>query len=111
MTAKKTAAPRAAKRIVTAGDLTTAGNVFWNRIDAARTAYPDALLLFKIGDFYESFDYDAGNVAKILNLTTRDGANKGEVRAMCGFPNHQFDNYLKKLVAAGHHVAVCEPGV
>ncbi len=74
----------------------------------AKQACPDALLLFRMGDFYELFDDDAKTAARTLNLalTSRD---KGEnARPMAGFPHHQLESYLGKLIAAGMRVAVCD---
>jgi DNA mismatch repair protein MutS len=74
----------------------------------AKAACPGAVLFFRMGDFYELFHDDAKLVARILNLalTSRD---KGENPVpMAGFPHHQLDGYLAKMIAAGHRVAVCE---
>src|SRR6202795_1119154 len=74
----------------------------------AKAACPDALLLFRMGDFYELFHDDAKLAARTLGLalTSRD---KGEnATPMAGFPHHQLQNYLAKLVAAGMRVAVCD---
>ena len=70
----------------------------------AKQACPDALLLFRMGDFYEMFHDDAKTAARVLNLalTSRD---KGENPIpMAGFPHHQLESYLGKLIAAGHRV-------
>lgn len=74
----------------------------------AKAACPGAVLFFRMGDFYELFHDDAKLVARVLNLalTSRD---KGENPVpMAGFPHHQLDGYLAKMIAAGHRVAVCE---
>jgi DNA mismatch repair protein MutS len=74
----------------------------------AKGACPDALLLFRMGDFYEMFFDDAKTAARTLNLalTSRD---KGEdATPMAGFPYHQLESYLGKLISAGFRVAVCE---
>ncbi len=74
----------------------------------AKAACPDAVLLFRMGDFYETFHDDAKLVARVLNLalTSRD---KGENPIpMAGFPHHQLESYLGKLIAAGHRAAICE---
>ena len=76
--------------------------------DEAKQACGDALLLFRMGDFYELFHEDARQAAEILGLalTSRD---KGENPIpMAGFPYHQLDSYLARLIAAGLRVAVCE---
>ena len=74
----------------------------------ARRLAGDALLLFRMGDFYELFFDDAKAAARLLGLalTSRD---KGENPVpMAGFPHHQLDSYLAKIVAAGHRAAICE---
>ncbi len=74
----------------------------------AKAACPDALLLFRMGDFYELFHEDAKTVARVLNLalTSRD---KGEnATPMAGFPHHQLESYLGKLIAAGYRAAICD---
>ena len=71
--------------------------------------YQDSILLFRMGDFYETFDEDAKTTAKILGivLTTRSSGSAADV-PLAGFPYHALDNYLPKLVKAGHRVAICE---
>ena len=73
----------------------------------AKEACGDALLFFRMGDFYELFHDDAKAAAKVLGLTltSRDKAN---TVPMAGFPHHQLDSYLAKLIKRGHRVAVCE---
>ncbi len=72
--------------------------------------YPDALLLFRCGDFYETYAEDAVRAAKILNitLTKRNNGGSAEDTAMAGFPFHALDTYLPKLVRAGMRVAICD---
>src|SRR5205814_7541263 len=72
----------------------------------AKEKHPDMLLLFRIGDFYELFGEDAETAHKLLGLTltTRD-----RQLAMAGFPHHQLETYLHKLLKEGQRVAVCEP--
>jgi DNA mismatch repair protein MutS len=74
-----------------------------------KNKYPDTLLLFRMGDFYETFDEDAKLTAKILGivLTKRSNGSADDV-ALAGFPYHSIDNYLPKLVKAGHRIAICE---
>lgn len=71
--------------------------------------HPDTILLFRLGDFYETFGDDAIVTSKAcgITLTKRNNGAAGEM-PLAGFPHHQLDNYLPKLVAAGHRVAVCE---
>ncbi|MCX5871935.1 MAG: DNA mismatch repair protein MutS [Deltaproteobacteria bacterium] len=71
--------------------------------------HPDALLLFRMGDFYEMFFEDASRASRILNiaLTSRD-KNKAKSIPMCGFPHHSSSTYISKLLAAGERVAICD---
>ena len=74
----------------------------------AKRACPEALLLFRMGDFYEMFHEDAKTAARVLNLalTSREKGENGT--PMAGFPHHQLESYLGKLIAAGFRAAVCE---
>jgi len=74
-----------------------------------KARYPDTVLLFRMGDFFETFDTDAHIASKVLGitLTKRSNGSASEV-ALAGFPHHAIDNYLPKLVKAGYKVAVCE---
>ncbi|MGV6860772.1 MAG: DNA mismatch repair protein MutS [Putridiphycobacter sp.] len=71
--------------------------------------YPDAMLLFRVGDFYETFREDAVQASKILGivLTKRKNGTAAEI-ALAGFPHHSLDTYLPKLVKAGLRVAICD---
>src|SRR3990172_4412993 len=74
-----------------------------------RKQYPDAILLFRLGDFYETFDEDAQLAARELEITlTSREMGKGQRVPMAGIPYHAADGYIAKLVARGHKVAVCE---
>ena len=70
--------------------------------------YPDCLLFFRLGDFYEMFFKDAEIASEILDLTLT-GRNCGlaERAPMCGVPFHSVDNYIRKLIDAGKRVAIC----
>lgn len=71
--------------------------------------HPQAILLFRMGDFYESFDDDARTISKLLGITlTRRSNGKAQDVPLAGFPHHALDTYLPRLVEAGHRVAVCE---
>lgn len=74
-----------------------------------KVTYPDAILLYRMGDFYETFGEDAVITAKILGitLTKRSHGSPGDVE-LAGFPYHAIDTYLPKLVRAGQRVAICE---
>ena len=78
----------------------------YNRV---KSDYPDALLLFRVGDFYETFGEDAVKAASVLDivLTKRGNGSASEIE-LAGFPHHALDNYLPKLVRSGHRVAVCD---
>ncbi len=71
--------------------------------------YPDACLLFRVGDFYETFGEDAVRASKILGITlTKRGAGSDTETALAGFPHHSINTYLPKLVKAGLRVAICD---
>nr|MBR6145900.1 DNA mismatch repair protein MutS [Paludibacteraceae bacterium] len=77
-----------------------------------KAQYPDAMLLFRCGDFYETYAEDAVRASKILNITLTHRSNGGSSSAqaleMAGFPFHALDTYLPKLVRAGLRVAICD---
>jgi len=76
---------------------------------AIKAKYPGALLLFRVGDFYETFSEDAVKASKILGITlTKRGAGSASETALAGFPHHSLDNYLPRLVRAGQRVAICD---
>ncbi|MBU6176352.1 MAG: DNA mismatch repair protein MutS [Bacteroidetes bacterium] len=76
---------------------------------AIKQKYPDAILLFRVGDFYETFGQDAVLASKILGITlTKRNNGAAAEAALAGFPHHSLDTYLHKLVKAGHRVAVCD---
>ena len=76
--------------------------------NAIKAKYPDALLLFRVGDFYETFGQDAIVTSKILEIILTNRANGSSRIELAGFPHHALDNYLPKLVRAGHRVAICD---
>ncbi|MBR3496948.1 MAG: DNA mismatch repair protein MutS [Prevotella sp.] len=75
-----------------------------------KAKHPDALLLFRCGDFYETYCDDAVDAARILGitLTRRNNGNSGKGDEMAGFPHHALDTYLPKLIRAGRRVAICD---
>ncbi|HSZ72892.1 MAG TPA: DNA mismatch repair protein MutS [Cytophagaceae bacterium] len=76
---------------------------------AIKAKYPGALLLFRVGDFYETFSEDAVKASKILGITlTKRGAGSASETELAGFPHHSLDNYLPRLVRAGQRVAICD---
>ena len=76
---------------------------------SVKAQHPEAILLYRVGDFYETYSDDAVVASKVLGLvlTKKSNGEKGPV-AMAGFPHHAIENYLYKLVRAGHKVAVCD---
>ena len=73
-----------------------------------KTKYPDALLLFRVGDFYETFGEDAVKAAGILGIILTHRNNGGDKTELAGFPHHSLPTYLPKLVKAGQRVAICD---
>ncbi len=80
-----------------------------NQYRKIKEANPDTILLFRVGDFFETFDEDAKTASKVLGitLTKRSNGAAGDV-PLAGFPHHAIDSYLPKLVRAGYRVAICE---
>jgi len=77
--------------------------------NSIKAKYPDACLLFRVGDFYETFGEDAVRTAKILGITlTKRGNGSESETALAGFPHHSLNTYLPKLVKAGLRVAICD---
>ncbi|MDB4168375.1 DNA mismatch repair protein MutS, partial [Polaribacter sp.] len=77
--------------------------------NAIKVKYPDAMLLFRVGDFYETFGEDAKKAAHILGIIlTKRGAGSETETALAGFPHHSLNTYLPKLVKAGMRVAICD---
>src|ERR1700676_320959 len=76
---------------------------------AIKQKYPDAILLFRVGDFYETFGEDAILTARVLGITlTKRNNGAASSSELAGFPYHSLDTYLHKLVKAGHRVAICD---
>jgi len=76
---------------------------------AIKSRYPDAVLLFRVGDFYETFKEDAIIASNVLGITLTKRANGVATHIeLAGFPHHSLDTYLHKLVKAGHRVAICD---
>ena len=74
-----------------------------------KAKHPDAILLFRVGDFYEMYGEDAVTGAEILGIVQTKKANgPGQTIEMAGFPHHALDSYLPKLVRAGKRVAICD---
>jgi DNA mismatch repair protein MutS len=88
---------------------TTAETPLMKQYNAIKVKYPGALLLFRVGDFYETFGKDAVAASKVLDIVlTKRGAGSASEIELAGFPHHSLDSYLPKLVRAGHRVAICD---
>jgi DNA mismatch repair protein MutS len=76
---------------------------------AIKQKYPDAILLFRVGDFYETFGDDAVKASAVLGITlTKRNNGAASSLELAGFPHHALDTYLHKLVKAGYRVAICD---
>ncbi|MFY8005127.1 MAG: DNA mismatch repair protein MutS, partial [Chitinophagaceae bacterium] len=76
---------------------------------AIKQKYPDAILLFRVGDFYETFGSDAIVASQVLGITlTKRNNGIDNSNELAGFPHHALDTYLHKLVKAGYRVAICD---
>ena len=74
-----------------------------------KSQYPDSILFYRVGDFYETFADDAVVVSKVLGLVlTRKASGAGSYTNLAGVPHHAIDIYLPKMVAAGYKVAICD---
>ncbi len=74
-----------------------------------KAQYPGAILLFRVGDFYETFNEDARTASAVLGIVLTKRANGAASEMdLAGFPHHSLDNYLPKLVKAGYRVAICD---
>src|SRR3954470_13137054 len=91
------------------GTATTATTALMRQYLDVKSRYPDAIVFFRLGDFYEMFHEDAVYAARVLDLTltTRDKGKEDPV-PMCGIPHHAVRPYLVKLTDLGHRVALCE---
>lgn len=79
---------------------------FRKQFEEFKEKHPDALLLFRCGDFYETYENDAQIASEVLGITLT--LNTRDKRKMAGFPHHALDSYLPKLIRAGHRVAICD---
>jgi DNA mismatch repair protein MutS len=88
---------------------TTTETPLQKQYNVIKAKYPGALLLFRVGDFYETFGTDAIAASKVLDIVlTKRGNGSASETALAGFPHHSLDTYLPKLVRAGHRVAICD---
>ena len=97
------------KAIKTAPSATVAETPLMKQYNTIKAWYPDALSLFRVGDFYETFGEDAVRASKILGIVlTRRANGSAMFIELAGFPHHSLENYLPKLVRAGLRVAICD---
>lgn len=90
-------------------DMKTTETPLMKQYEEMKKKHPDAILLFRVGDFYETFKQDAIAASEILGITlTRRANGKSSYTELAGFPHHALDTYLPKLVRAGKRVAICE---
>src|SRR5690625_7572541 len=75
--------------------------------NSIKAKYPDALLLFRVGDFYETFGSDAVRAARILNITLTARNNGSDKTELAGFPHHYLNTYFPRLVKGGCREAIC----
>lgn len=76
--------------------------------ESMKAKHPDSILLFRCGDFYESYDIDAKIISEVLGITLTRTSRKDITAQMAGFPHHALDSYLPRLVRAGKRVAICD---
>src|ERR1039457_4505126 len=77
--------------------------------NAIKAKYPDAVLLFRVGEFYETFGQDAITASRVLGITLTIRNNASPTASeLAGFPHHSLETYLHKLVKAGYRVAICD---
>ena len=89
--------------------MSAADTPLMKQYNAIKAKYPGALLLFRVGDFYETFGEDAIKASAILDIVlTKRGNGSASETALAGFPHHSLDTYLPKLVRAGNRVAICD---
>ena len=79
-----------------------------SQFNKIKSKYPDAILLFRVGDFYETFGKDAIKTSKILDIILTNRSNGSSKIELAGFPYHSLDSHLPKLVKAGLRVAICD---
>lgn len=97
-----------AKQTITSIDEMSKVTPLMSQYFKLKAKHPDAILLYRVGDFYETFAEDAIKVSEILGIVLTKRNNGGNDIELAGFPYHSLDTYLPKLVRAGHRVAICE---
>src|SRR5215468_4838364 len=109
MDAARTIIPEAADTAVKDGEETSRVTPMMEQYIEIKAANPDCLLFYRMGDFYELFFDDAEVASRALGIVlTKRGKHRGQDIPMCGVPVHRANEYLHRLIAQGHRVAVCE---
>lgn len=85
--------------------MTTKKNTTNQQYEELKKKHPDAMIIFRIGDFYELYNEDAEEASKVLGITLTEQSTKGK---FCGFPAHAIDSYLPKIIRAGKRVAISD---
>ena len=105
---KSQAEPSAAQESAPEAEQAQEPSALAKAYESMKAKHPDAILLFRCGDFYEAFGEDAKAVSEVLGITLTRRNAKDITAQMAGFPHHALDSYLPKLVRAGKRVAICD---
>ena len=100
--------PSAAQESAPAAEQAAEPSALAKAYESMKAKHPDAILLYRCGDFYEAFGKDAKAVSEVLGITLTRRNAKDITAQMAGFPHHALDSYLPKLVRAGKRVAICD---
>ncbi len=105
---KAQAEPSAAQESAPEAEQAAEPSALAKAYESMKAKHPDAILLYRCGDFYESFGEDAKAVSEVLGITLTRTSRKDITSQMAGFPAHALDSYLPRLVRAGKRVAICD---
>ena len=105
---KAQAEPSAAQESAPEAEQAAEPSALAKAYESMKAKHPDAILLYRCGDFYEAFGEDAKAVSEVLGITLTRRNAKDITAQMAGFPHHALDSYLPKLVRAGKRVAICD---
>ena len=105
---KAQAEPSAAQESAPEAEQASEPSALAKAYESMKAKHPDAILLYRCGDFYESFGEDAKVVSEVLGITLTRTSRKDITAQMAGFPAHALDSYLPRLVRAGKRVAICD---
>ena len=105
---KAQAEPSAAQESAPQAEKAAEPSALAKAYESMKAKHPDSILLFRCGDFYESYDIDAKIISEVLGITLTRTSRKDITAQMAGFPHHALDSYLPRLVRAGKRVAICD---